>query len=337
MKDEKTPSIVLRITKSRNHSIAQSLNPTTRGFVLVCVLWVLAILTVITVGFGRRSMLDRRASAYALDRTQVMMMARGAVQRGIVELRNKVFNDALKPDEGAITHLGQPWARRKNMLAEGLFFDVGEEFKDDIVEYIIEDAESRIDLNSAPKELLEEVDALSRSAVRKLLTQRTRGVHDGEGATPFQAIEELRYMRGVDDDDWFGTRRKTGLKYLVTTMGGGRINANTASREVLECIPKLGDSAVSAILNYRAGQDSELGTGDDQGLKNWDDLADTTGVRGDDYDALRAHCKFTSSCFKITGIATLRKGTVRARCSAMVTVAGSEANIVQWQEEAFGT
>src|SRR5690606_17628980 len=51
-----------------------------RGFVLVIVLWVLAILTVISVGFGRRSVLDRRAAAFTLDKTQAMMLARGAVE-----------------------------------------------------------------------------------------------------------------------------------------------------------------------------------------------------------------------------------------------------------------
>ena len=66
-----------------------------RGFVLVTVLWVLAILSLITIGFGRRAMLDRKAATYTLDHDRAMYRARGAVERGIAELRNKAIIDAL--------------------------------------------------------------------------------------------------------------------------------------------------------------------------------------------------------------------------------------------------
>ena len=48
------------------------------GFVLVSVLWILAILTVISLGFARRAMLERRMAWYALDREQAQQMARAA-------------------------------------------------------------------------------------------------------------------------------------------------------------------------------------------------------------------------------------------------------------------
>ena len=58
----------------------------------MCVLWVLAILTVVTLGFGRRVMLERRASAYSMDYAQAKQMARGAIEVGRVKLANQ---DAL--------------------------------------------------------------------------------------------------------------------------------------------------------------------------------------------------------------------------------------------------
>lgn len=308
-----------------------------RGFVMVCVLWVLAILTILTVGFGRRAMLDRRAAAYSVDVAQARMMARAATERGIVELRNKAFTDALRPKEGNITYLGQPWAQRKSLLEEGKYFEKNKEFDEDDIWFTIQDEERYININTAPKEVLEEVKALERGVMRRILKRRMEAVHKDEGISPFQAPEEIRYLRGVDEKDWFGTKRITGLKYLLTTNGDGRINVNTASREVLESIPKLGERAAGAIIQYRAGSDNELNTADDRGFTSLEDLADRTGISGDAYEAIQTYCKFTSNCFRITGIATRRGGGVRAKSVAVVYVEGMDANLISWQEDSIGS
>ena len=97
-----------------------------RGFVLVCVLWVLAILTIVAIGFAQRAMLDVTAATYGMDYAKTMAMARGAVQRGMVELRNKAVIDWYNLEEGG-TGLGQAWAQPGDMLAGGLYYShVGE-------------------------------------------------------------------------------------------------------------------------------------------------------------------------------------------------------------------
>ena len=310
----------------------------TQGFVMVCVLWVLAILTVVTVGFGRRAVLDRRAAAYALDHAQAMMMARGAVQRGIVELRNKALKDRLKAEEErGMVHLGQEWAHPKNLLKESRYFAGGDEFADDTVNYIIVDLEARICPNACEKKFLEAIEGMSRSVKRQIWTRRTKGVHEGEFRAPIHAIEEIRYMRGVDDDDWFGTRGNPGLAELLSPVGTGRINLNTASEEVLASVPKLGDNAVKKIIAYRIGDDGQLGTRDDRGFQNLDKLEKETGVRGDSLEALKQFCKTSSDFFKITGYATRRGGAVRAVCSAVARIGGNSAQVISWQEEPLGS
>src|SRR5688572_16293375 len=102
------------------------MKPRQQGFVLVIVLWVLAILSVITIGLGHRSLLDRRAAWYALDHTQAMMAAQGAVQRGIIELRFKALANSNQPEESIITHHGQSWAKQVNLL-ESAAGEEGEE------------------------------------------------------------------------------------------------------------------------------------------------------------------------------------------------------------------
>ncbi len=304
------------------------------GFVLVCVLWVLAILTVATLGLGRRALLDRRAAAYALDRSQAMLMARGAVHRGIAEVRNKAIIDELSERDPGITHLGQSWARPQDMLKDGDIFRLGEAFETDHVVYRIEDMERRINVNRAPPQLLENIDALSRTAARKMYARTRTGEQEGDPPAAFHALEEIRHIDGVRDEDWFGSKGKTGLRHLLTTWGDGRVNVNTASAEVLRSIPGMREDDVEKIIAFRAGNDGELGTGDDQGFKPLVDLVGLVGIRVDAMQAIMQYCKYNSELFKITGEATRRNGAVRVSCSAVVHVGGS---LLAWQEEPLGS
>lgn len=308
-----------------------------QGFVLISVLWITALLTIITLGFGRRAALDRRAAAYALDHAEAMMMAQGAVDRGIVEMFNRGLMQMLLPeDQRGGTHLGESWAHTKNLFEEG-YFENTEQFENDEVIYIITDEERYININTAPQEILEEMPSLSRTVVRKIMARRNEEVHENEGVTPFQAIEELRYLSGVSEDDWFGKGDSPGLKDLITVWGSGLININTASPEVLNCIPGMRKTDIAAILNYRAGDDGELFTGDDRGFKSMEDLTDKTGVVGASREALGKFCTCHASFFRITGVATRRQGRIRAVCSAVVSIEEDASFILDWQEKTLGS
>ena len=307
------------------------------GFVLVCVLWVVALLTVLTLGFGRRATLDRRAAAYSLDHSVAMSAARGAVERGVLEIANRgVKMRLLRPDQRGGTHLGEEWANIKNLYQESVFQET-EGMEDDQVSYIITDEDRLINVNAAPQELLEELDVLSRTLVRRIMARREREERPGEGVSLFQAVEELRYLRGMDDDDWFGEKGDPGLKDLMTVWGDARINVNTAPRAVLNALPRARKGDLDAIIQYRAGPDGELNTPDDQGFKDMEDLSQKTVVQGVTREALDKYCKCDSMYFKITGFATRRKGRIRAVCSAVVAVSDGLPLILDWQEKTLGS
>ena len=307
------------------------------GFVLVCVLWIVAIMTVITLGFGRRALLEHTAARYSLDHTKAMHMARGAVNRGIVELRNKAVYDFLCGAEGR-TSYAQQWSRPKNLLESGedgapLYSEAeNDEFANDQCAYVIQDEESRVALSAAPNEILDEVPGLSRSLIRKINYRRRGNRDDNEPPQPFQTIEELRFMEGVSDNDWFGQDDKPGLRDLLSCYGDGRINVNTAPEQVLECIPKV-SAVAGSIIEYRKGEDGILFTEDDKDFASLEELGTKMRISGAAIEAINKYCKVTSQFFTITGTATRRQGKIRATCTATVMVVDQNASIAKWREE----
>ena len=308
-----------------------------RGFVMICVLWVLAILTVLTLGFGRRAMLNRVAATYSLDHSRAMFLARGATERGIAELRNKAVFDRFKR-EPPHTSLDQRWARPGNLFSgDTEYFSIGGEgdYADDICEYRIRDDCSRLNINTVDEAVLKEVDSLSFAVKRRVMVRRLGDPRSRNIPQPFQCTQELRYMDGVDEEDWFGTDRAPGLRDLFTTWGTGRVNINTASPEVLACLPGLKRDGAAAIAAYRAGSDGELDTEDDQSFKSIDDARTEAGIEGGALDALIRYCTVDSGFFTIEGVATLRNGKIRATCKATVMIQPPTAWVLKWREDSL--
>jgi len=305
---------------------------------------VLAILTVITLGFGRRAMLDRRAATYSLDHAKAMYMARGAVERGIVELRNKSIMDTLSQVPGR-TSYRQPWAKPGDLLAEeGFFADAkDEELGEDICEYRIRDECSRVNVNAAEEDLLDNIGGISAQQIRKINSRRRGDPGARLPPQPFQTVEELRSLDGVSDKDWFGTDRTPGLRDLMTVWGDGKVNINTASAEVLECIPDVSRRVIRSIIEFRAGPDGELCTSDDEDYKSLEEMREKLGLGDDSLADLRPYCKVNSGFFTIVGTATRRRGKVRATCVAAYQMGGREKDprelkvhrgaIIKWREE----
>ncbi|MFP6597485.1 MAG: hypothetical protein VCC01_08515, partial [Candidatus Hydrogenedentota bacterium] len=223
------------------------------GFVLVTVLWLLVILSVVTMGFSHRAMMERRMAWYGMDQAQAQAMARGAVNRALLELSNK---DRFAAYLGQEQYDGrdQRWARPTNLLNEAAYFSIGDEenFAEDICRYTITDCESRIALNDAPRELLENMDVFDFKAIDAIVARRDRG--DGsEQLHRFVSVDEVLTIEeadGTDEDMWFGTAETPGLRSLLTIWGvggDGLINVNTASREVLAMIPELDGNLLDDI------------------------------------------------------------------------------------------
>ncbi|MBI4560130.1 MAG: general secretion pathway protein GspK [Candidatus Hydrogenedentes bacterium] len=308
-----------------------------QGFALVCVLWVLAILTVITISYGHRAMLDRRAAAYSLDYLQAMQMARGAVERGIVAMRHKASVDAAARASRRSTR--EPWRfDTVDLLAERRFYSLsgGQELEGEECTYRLRDEERRISLNKSPKEVLDEIDDLSFTVVNEIIDRRREGTISGRPSL-FVAVEELLNLDDVSESTWYGDESRPGLRDLLTPWGDGRINLNTASADVLRCIPNVRGDLVDEIVAYRAGPDGKPDTADDQVFSSLGEISGVVNASADDMKQLEPYCKLDSQFFTITGTATQRQKRVRAICSALVRIEAENFEVLQWREGDFGS
>ena len=93
-------------------------------------------------------------------------------------------------------------------------------------------------------------------------------------------IEELLLIRGITPDIFYGRQAEgpsdvnlIGIGRFLTTMPFSRVNMNTASSEVLQCLPGVTADMADRLIRYRQGDDGVDGTDDDKPFESWDEVA----------------------------------------------------------------
>lgn len=302
------------------------------GFALIVVMWVVAILTVLTLALGKRAVLERRLAAYSIDGAQALYMARGAAVRGVAEVRNKLIVDAMSGKMGRTSN-DQRWNQSVDLFTDEEVFQLDEgETENDHCFYVIEDAERRISVNRSPAEILENIETLSVGTVRRIVAGRENAEDQGRPQA-FQSLPMVRTLDGIRDEDWRGTADYPGLKDMLTVWGDGMININTCSPEVLRCIPGLNKGNLETLIRYRLGDDGEFGTADDRYLTTYNTLRDDFDFSAEQIAALSKHCKIDSSYFRIIGFATQRQGKIRAKVVATIFLDENSTQLLDWREE----
>ena len=235
--------------------------------VLIIILWILITLTILAVGIGHRVSLALRISKYQRDKIKALYLARAGMERAIAE---------LKKDTNNCDGLIETWSTGKDAEGKFIFKDVelqagtGEKFtvkypaaqddtSGDESRFII-DAESKININTASKELLETL--LGKYAVStnpsviadNILVWRTAtGVaapsdEDLGGYTnkrnSFSNVEELMLVKDVTPEIY------NSVKDFITVYGSGMVNLNTAGLSTIEiliatCVKQLEKESVA--------------------------------------------------------------------------------------------
>ncbi len=90
-------------------------------------------------------------------------------------------------------------------------------------------------------------------------------------------VDELSLVKGFTSAIVYGGQTEdgeplAGIAQHLTTWGDGKVNINTASREVLLTIPDMDEAMIEAIMEARVGLDGIQGTRDD-GIRSLDEIA----------------------------------------------------------------
>jgi general secretion pathway protein K len=244
---------------------------------LVLALWVLVLMTFIGLEMSTFSRADTGSTRYLKERLQTHYLARGGVERGVgmvAEYYERYPANALAAKNlgrsmGAVTEPRPPiltWLSDRGTdhvaLGEGAF------------SLRFEDLSGRLNVNRADPTVLTNlvrqsgVDYSQAEQVADCILDwvdaddlhRPRGAEKDEYLrhrltpprnAPIQQLEELLLVKGVTREILYGGGRYKGLAQFLTTEGSGKINVNTASKEVLLAVPGMDSGIVSRVLAAR--------------------------------------------------------------------------------------
>lgn len=331
-----------------------------QGSILILAVWSLFLLTTFAVQLGiivrQKITLVRRLD----NRNDRYFIAEAGVKQALVQLRKDDFR--FEAD-----HLGEIWSDHSSTFKEIRVgkgsFTVSYMHHDgefSRVMYGLQDEESKINLNKAGVDvitrLLELTTDLGRQGAEELaycivdwrdndsfFTHPQYGAEDSDYKrlknpyeakdSDFEVIEELLFVNKMDQEIFEKIQR------FVTIYGEGKVNINTAPKEVLLALG-VGSHVVEDILLFRKGGDMIAGTGDDDiflqsativpRLSQYFDLSpNDVGILNN----LVSKGKFVtkSENFMIRSVAELnhRKG----RQTVIVAVADRTGRIKYWREE----
>ncbi len=225
-----------------------------RGMALISVLWIVALLALITAAVLTQMRLHVTDLRAEIDSARLRWLADGAVQRGLLDL-------LAGPDGGTIPRDGT-----------AVIFQQA----DMTVTLRITDETGKLDLNTAPKPLLAglvnglgledasgrpvDADALAdavidwrdRNTVAELLgaeraTYETLGLPQLPRDGPFPTVLELGNVRAVTPALYAAL-----APYVTTASRARAVNPATAPRAVLMALPGAAPAQVDALLAARA-------------------------------------------------------------------------------------
>jgi len=285
------------------HTTSWSVN--NKGYALVIVMGLLAILGVLALSLGAATRVDLEQTRRFQDETAAELLAKAGIDWTI---------HYLNTVERQGTLWQAPWSSQAAMfrarpLGPGTF-DVQYTDPSGTLYYGLQDEEARVNLNTAPVALLAALPGVGKELAEAIVKRRQQ--------EPWGAPEELLYRGLVSAPVWDGSAGQAGLSTYLTVWGSGKMNVNTASPVVLAALPGMTPAMMEAIVRYRQGDDQQLGTGDDRYFRTLADLATELGQSG--LERVEAWLTVTPSAFRFIATGRVPSGTRQARTHQRLVV-----------------
>jgi len=246
-----------------------------RAQALMISLWILTILSILAVGIGHRVSMALRMSRYQRDSLKALYLAKAGVNLAIVE---------LEKDNNDYDALTEKWADNEELFKEIVLrdnpdasatvsFQVLDKDNNPKTIYGVRDEESKININTASKELLLALFekcgiSPAQDIVNSILIWRGDIVDDNKiyenlgypcKSSPFTNIEELNLVKDLKMQDY------QKINKFISVFAGPLININTVSEDVLLILSRslakkiaveenFADSVATKILELRSSK-----------------------------------------------------------------------------------
>jgi len=319
-----------------------------RGAILILVLFVMVILSLLAVSFTYRAGLKRRS---AMEGAVAIRLRRGANSAVAIAMAR------LAAETNAFDHPAEPWCAHAPLSLDGWLeewsFRGGGGEADYQADYQVCDADGKLNVSLASGEALRKLSMKDEQIAGLLDWMDSDDVARSEGAesayyeslprpyrckdAPLEWLEELRLVRGFGSRDGEGEPLgaegvgRADWADLLTCLGDGRINLNTAPVEVLRTLP-ISDQAVGQIVGYRAFDSDSGGSLESHVFAAPEDIQQLQGLTSAERDVLLLVGKFRSDYFRILAFCRHRVTGLEYRLEVWVrSRAGQRPEVVEWK------
>jgi hypothetical protein len=186
----------------------------------------IVLLSVTALTLGVKNRIGVRLQSLANEQMRMSYLAREGFNRCLA---------VLAEETNGFDALSEPWSK-----------DLSLQNEDGLLSCTVVDEDRLMNINTAPHAMMQ-----SLKTVFPLIDEDM--VAALEKARPFNVIREVLDTTGLSRQDFYGDPAMgiPGMPDLLTVFSDGRININTAPKEVLAMIPDMSDTALEAILSRR--------------------------------------------------------------------------------------
>jgi len=326
-----------------------------KAMVLIVVVYVVAAFSLLAFALAFRSRIAIKEEQLLTERIQQDKIAFAACTQA---------RSILEADDHNLDCLDEPWFGWHKLIppeSAGQSSSTDESLWQ--VNWRLIDESAKINVNLASADLLLELECLDEAAVASIMDWIDEDdVPNPDGAEndyysgletaysckngPLDDIEELLLVKGISLEIYYGynlaegdshlgetsefingvpLNGAAGLCDLLTVYGDGRININTAPKQVLDAIPMLSDTAVSEIISMQKDTSRKF--------SSMDDIQKNDNFNSADLLLLARIAKFNSNHFQLH-IKVRKKGRP-FWCEYMAIIERQEENtrILSWQQK----
>lgn len=209
------------------------------GSILIVTLWVLIILSILSVALGNMVMARIKSAHFFIRQITSLPLAKAAYYN--------VFYGRAQENKKYDTE-NELLRLREVDCANNISYA-----------YYFEDEGSRININSVSPEVLAKLPGLNKDLAKTIASS---------GLLPFKVKEEILLVDGIRKDSF------AQFKDFITVYGDGKININTASAKVLSILG-MEDDLINIIMRYRKeyeGTDGKKNTDDDGAFESTESI-----------------------------------------------------------------